>query len=245
MNKFGYLLATTALVGVAGLAGTADAASSKFAADISETTIIPLNTTTDVAPFNALEINIHTGSKKDLLIGVSLETQLFTRTKVKGKKGSSETSTAKGTVTVCVEVDGIAAPNPNLAPDCVTFDKREQTLSATFGGVIETCEDTLTCTAGDTVAADCAPGSDGIITVAIECVVTDEDIELILDTMSAHHFNYVVRNLAAGDHVVKVLVSGDVDDSGADGEAKLGVGQGSLTVEEVRATNNPDGINFK
>ncbi len=93
---------------------------------------------------------------------------------------------------VCVEVDDSDAA---IEPDCVTLAKRSQTLNSVLGGVIESCEDT--CTFSDngtpTDSSDdfCDGTGDGIITLAFECTVTEEEIELILDTTSANHFNFV------------------------------------------------------
>ena len=91
---------------------------------------------------------------------------------------------------------------------------------------------------------DAGGGPDGIIAVECECVVTDEEIEFILDTMAAHHFNFVAKDLGPGDHEISVLVSGTTGKSSLDSSATIGVGQGSLTVEEVRAVNDGTGIEF-
>jgi len=105
----------------------------------------------------------------------------------------------------------------------VVFDKRAQTLSATLGG-FQSCVDL---------------NGDGVIDVATECTLTDEEIELILDTMAAHHFNFMAANLPPGNHTLEVQVGIGVDTSFGAGSASAtaGVGRGSLTVEEVRAIN--------
>src|SRR5207237_4685655 len=87
---------------------------------------------------------------------------------------------------------------------------------------------------------------DGIIDVATEGVVTDEMINLILETMAAHHYNFVVANLSSGVHRVELqckigTASGAIAGTAS---AMAGVGRGSLTVEQVRATNLPGGIQF-
>ena len=73
-------------------------------------------------------------------------------------------------------------------------------------------------------------------------------MNLLLETMSANHFNFVVRNVGPGDHVVKATVVGSTDLSCATTDescrAEVAVGPGSITVEEVRATNDGTGIIF-
>ena len=93
------------------------------------------------------------------------------------------------------------------------------------------------------VATDAA--LDGKITVLCECDATDEEIELILDTTAAHHFNFVAANLSSGVHTIDVKAEIVSATTSADADASAIVGPGSLTVEEVRATNSPDGIDLQ
>lgn len=225
--------------------GSAFAASSKFAAEVSNVTLI-----TDTATEGTTEVlsaSIHTPNKKDLLIGVSLETSLYTLTQVKGKHGETDTSDAAAGLKVSVSVD---TPGVTVYPEAVYFDHRFQELSAVLGGVIESCQDSGTYTVSDpTDPSTCVKTSDtldGKITVPCECIVADEEIQLILDTMGAHHFNFVAANLPSGDHTISVNVEVIAATTSTNGTASAlaGVGKGSLTVEEVRATNSPDGINF-
>lgn len=209
------LMASTAFAGPA----------SKFAAQVSSIALVDRTQTTD-GWSKVLETTIKTPNQKDLLIGASFETGLYTQTKVSSKLGTSDTSNATATLTIKIEVDGVPAQ-----PGVVTYDKRSQTLSATLGGIIESCQDL---------------DLNGIIDVATECTVTDEEIELILDTLAAHHFNFVVANLTPGEHQVKAYAKIETSTASQSGsaEAKALVGKGSLTVEEVKATNAPDGIEF-
>jgi hypothetical protein len=64
--------------------------------------------------------------------------------------------------------------------------------------------------------------------------------------MAAHHFNFVVANLTSGEHMVEVWAKIETFASSIQGlaAAKALVGKGTLTIEEVRATNFPDGIEF-
>jgi hypothetical protein len=216
--------------------GSAFAASSKFAAEIGNKTLI-LDTEVNGGKTDILSASIHTPNQKDLLIGVSLETSLYTLTKVKGKNGETDTEGATAGLIVRVSVDTAGV---DVVPDEVYFDHRFQRLSATLGGVISTCEDTGTYDptkeCGDTANIPGTP--DGVITVECECVVTDEEIELLLDTMGAHHFNFVAADLPPGTHTITVEVEIVTDTTSGDATAKAGVGKGSLTIEEVRAVKD-------
>lgn len=204
---------------------------SKFSTTLSKTAL--MNETTNGSAV-IMETQIHTANKKELLIGVSLETGLFTQTQVKGKNGGGDSANASAGVEVTVYVDG----QPAL-PGTITFNQRKQELSAVLGGVIESC----------TFATD--KDGDGVVdeslTVIIEddCLVSDEEINLLQRTMSAHHFNFVAPDLASGDHTITVeakIASSSTSGAGSASATGL-VGKGSLTVEAVRAINQAGGIN--
>lgn len=208
---------------------------------------------------------LKTANKKDLLIGVSLQSSIYTDTTVKGKNGSFEEAGATGAIEVQVVVDG----HP-VYPSQVVFAKRIQELNAVLGGVIQTCE--VTCDTelvdgdGDGVLDDAVTTCEDIV-IANDCVVTEEEIGLALTTTSANHFNFIAPNIDPGEHLIEVwakaLSSAEftnghvqipiIDENGnitgyedgdetADNEAMSYalVELGSLTVEEVRATNSED-----
>jgi hypothetical protein len=166
------------------------------------------------------------GSKKDLLIGVSIESGVFTETQVKGKNGGTDLATASGSVDITVYLDG-----EEVAPGTVTFNHREQEMEATFGGVID----------------QCTVGDDGIIDVDVDCIVTDEMIRLLLDTTSANHFNFIAPNVGPGEHLIEVVADVTAAASFGNGSAKGNavVNIGSLTVEVVRSANTADGITIE
>lgn len=167
------------------------------------------------------------GSKKDLLIGVSIESGVFTETQVKGKNGGTDLATASGSVDITVLLDG-----NEVAPGTVTFNHREQLLEATFGGVLDTCEDL---------------NDNGVIDVDVECVVTDEMIRLMLDTTSANHFNFIAPDVGPGEHTLEVVADVSAAASSGNGSAtgEAVVNIGSLTVEVVRSANTEDGITIE
>jgi hypothetical protein len=94
-----------------------------------------------------------------------------------------------------------------------------QQLMARFGGVLD-CTDV---------------NGDGVITFD-ECLLTDEELNLILDTEAAHHFNFVIDNLGAAVHTIRVEARLERSSSATAGSASSNafIGKGSLTVEEVR-----------
>jgi hypothetical protein len=226
MKRFISLVALGALA--LGLATPAVAGpASKFAAHVKDLQLVPKSSGTG-GYTTVLHTAIKTPNNKDLLVGVPFETGLYTQTLVRSKNGSSDTESATATLKVRVLLDGQQV-SPDVEPDEVVYDHRLQQLSAVLGGVIESC------TVGD----------DGVIDVATECTVTEEEINLVLDTMAAHHFNFIVRDLGPGDHTVEVQVWGTTSASSADASAWVSVGRGALSVEEVRAINLDGGIVFE
>lgn len=236
-------LAATALCA----AGPAKAASSKFAAEVSNFTLVPeivcsasdvqdnKCTTTNVDWETVLHTTIQTPNQQDLLIGGSLQTGVGTETQVASKNGNKSSSSASATINVRVLIDGQSAtqcsgtscPGGVAYPYQVTYDARSQALSAQLLG--------LDCTAAQT-----AP-------YAVTCS-SPEIIDLLIKTTAAHSFNFVAPNLTAGTHTVELQVnigeSAKSDTLDALSKAYAEVGVGSLTVQQVKATNNPDGITF-
>jgi hypothetical protein len=169
----------------------------------------------------------NSGEPKDLIIGLSFETSLFTETVVRSKGGSKSTSTADATIEMYVTVDGVMA-----APEEVIFDRRTQTLWAELGGVLD-CNDL---------------NGDGIVSFD-ECTLSDEEIGLILDTTAAHSFNFLAYDIGSGSHTIQayarvskggnvvgecdpdVYAAGECDPGSWDASASLG--KGTLAVWEV------------
>lgn len=203
-----------------------------------------------------LTTGIKTANKKDLLIGVSLQSGIYTDTTVKGKNGSSESAEAMGGIKVKVVVTDKYGFSVDVYPSEVVFASRIQKLSANLGGVIETCEVSVEEVIGD----DGLPTgeSTGTINIAEDCVVTDEEIGLMLNTTSANHFNFVAPDMSPGDHKINVVATAlssaqfengtyEVDGNPVyttNNEAKAWalVDVGSLTVQQVRAINQAGGI---
>src|SRR5262245_4753147 len=225
MKKF-TVLATAMAILIVGVSGaSAQSSSSKFAAVASNVSLVAptssMNWTTVMTTW------IKTPNKKDLLIGGSLETALYTATVVKSSNNQTDTSTAAATLDVRLLIDGDEA---YAYPSEVTYDKRVQTLSAKLGGPLAQCSDT---------------NGDGVIDPDTECPLTLE-IGMILDTMSAHHYNFIVPNMTPGVHTCQLQVKVDTQTAFTNGTATAwaAVGRGSFAIEEVRARNAADGIEF-
>jgi hypothetical protein len=115
-------------------------------------------------------------------------------------------------------------------PDYVTFAKRRQVLIAEFAGDILECLD-----------------ADGHVIVDDTCI-QEESVALILDTLSAHSFNFIAMDVGVGIHTVsvqaKVTYDAELQELGyAEAEfpgTTAWVGKGSMTVDEVRLIQDED-----
>lgn len=193
-----------------------------------------------------LDTYIKVPQDKELVFDVSLECGLMTDTTVKSKGGAKNTANAEAAVNVRVKLEpvigvdadgelvvdetaafyafpgGLDNPDTEVEEDgwVVTYCQRKQELMAKFGG-FDKCVDNN----GDGITAD-------------ECSLTDEELQMILTTLSANSFNFVSANLDQGEY--KVTVEAEITsntagtDSTAIAAAKGWVGMGSLVVDEVR-----------
>jgi hypothetical protein len=180
---------------------------------------------------------------KELLVGLSAEVGLTTDTSIKGQQGGAARALAGAAAAVAIfacPVDGSAC-TAAAAPGAVILSQRVQELNAKLGGVLEDCEDV---------------NGDGVVEIPEECTFSDEEIGLALDTLAAHHFNFVLPNMDQGEYdVMAVFLTGaladvDIDEDSvtleaggsvtASAYAKAWIGSYMLTVQQVRATK--DGI---
>jgi hypothetical protein len=190
--------------------------SSKAAAQAGAISVLSPDESSGVDSFvTIMSGSVKTSQQKDLFLGVSLECGLYTRTLSKSKGGNKDTSMAEAGVRVRVLIDGVEA-----APGEVTFCRRSQELSATFQGLIDGC-----------LSVDDL----GNVILDEECLLPEE-IELVLDTMSANTFNFLHADAGVGTHFVEVQAMIDLgtDAQAGDAEARATLGKGSLTIEEVR-----------
>jgi hypothetical protein len=176
----------------------------------------------DIAILNSTELSfttimtttIKTANQKSLFINPSLECGLFTQTTVRSKGGVKDTSSASATIQMQVLVDGVPA-----SPGVVVYCSRTQELSATLGGIVQSCSDV---------------NGDGTITAG-ECLLSDEEISLLLNTMDASSFNFGAK-VGSGVHTVAVQAKIFTSTSAITGsaEAFATIGKGSVVVTEQR-----------
>jgi hypothetical protein len=234
MKLFQPLLSAMLLFSLAAFAQSAQNAMA-----ISDLTLIPPVTAHSGQPAyygtwtNVLQTSLHMNNVNDLVVTASLETGLFTDTQVSSKNGTSDTSSSYADVEVRVVIDqgtnqervaepgGPRDPSPNSG---IVYDRRTQTLIAQFGGILQSCTDA---------------NGDGTIS-ASECTFAPETLELILDTLSAHSFDFGITNLGSGNHTITLQARTAAAATAQAGvaSAKAWVGRGSLSVNSVRFVNS-------
>jgi hypothetical protein len=162
-----------------------------------------------------------TTEQKDMVMTASMEVGLYTRTLVRSKLGTPDTSSATDGVEVSMVVDAGTPNEPIAYPGPVIFGRRTQELTATFQGLID-----------GRLTVD--PATGGVI--INETCVRPEELQLVLDTMNANAFVFGLDDMGSGVHSVKVqarMVMNNTVQLG-EAEARCTIGKGSMSVEEVR-----------
>ncbi len=250
MRKLTYAFAAAAALAL--MAGSAQAASSKFAATYDTDPVMVSAEITGIGgaacdPANCLprlvaEVDlakIHVATWKEILVGVSAQIQLVTFTQAKGKNGGGEaTAIASGGVQVDVMYAPEGTDDPciyghQLYPGTVTLASRAQELSVNVsldvvGAIPEVCDE-------DCIAENL--DIEGDVTVALG-----------LDTTAAHHFNFIADDMTSGYYEVVACydltalaeVAGLDIDADTAAMTKVVLGPRIVVVQEVRATK--DGI---
>jgi hypothetical protein len=178
-------------------------------------------TTTGGGQSGILWANIQVPTSKNVLLMASLETSLLTETLVSSSGGTKSFSSAQAAVVVTPHLYPCTSNGPSacstlgaeitgaVTPSVVTFNEREQTLSASLNGI---CTQNLT-------------------TLIITCT-TPETIDLILSTTSANSFNFFVDTPSQGAYQIQLGIgtsaSGTTNSLQAGSKAMVGVGAGSL-----------------
>jgi hypothetical protein len=261
MKKINTALATIfALTMTSGIA-LAETPSAKFAATWSTEPGLASVAVIENATVDSVVTDSKTGytlatikvpQDKELMVGVSAEIGLVTFGQVKARNGGTATSIAGSEAYVNVfAVPRDGGPAIPLAPGQVMLSKRVQELSATLGGVIQSCK--VSCTTDPTTLETTC----GDIVIADDCVVTDEQIALLQDTTAAHHFNFLLPDANQGVYDIKaVFTTGaraevaicdsaeecslyDADGTvSASATAKAIINKTMLTVQQVRAAKD-------
>jgi len=186
-----------------------------------------MDTNTQAAAYSAAEADgwvtiitttIKCANQKDLIVNPSLECGLYTDTTVKSKGGVRDTSSASASIRVRVIMDGLVEAEPDGDGLGVAYCERSQTLTAVLQGIIN-----------DIIIVDGVPVID-------ETTLTEEEIGLILETMSSHSFNFIIPNVQSGEHTIEVQtkIATDAEWQNGSAEANAVIGKGAVVVDEVR-----------
>lgn len=180
---------------------------------------------TQSATLMTASIKVSGSSSKSLMLMGSLEDALYTDTSNSGG-GSKSSSTATGSIVVTPVVTGGGCPAAGcpVYPSSVTFASRTQTLTANLGSCTVTGgTTTLTCTDTDT-------------------------IDLLLSTMSANSFNFLVPSMGEGVYTVNfnvaITASATSDSLSAGATAKAGIDVSSLGVLTVQTQTPFNSLTF-
>ena len=185
----------------------------------------------DTGYVTVMQTYIKPPNMKDLSADVAIQCGIVTDTTVRSKNGSLDISQAKGWVSTRVKAtnaDGSVVryfePSeegtlPDGTPVGVTYCSRLQRLEARFSG--------LNCTTD-------------LVTGVVTCA-DPETLRLLLETLDANSFNYLMPDVAPGVWKVEVqaraqanvLLDGDGGGLGSAG-AKAFVGLGATRIETLR-----------
>src|SRR5262249_44969373 len=189
--------------------------------------------------------NLSTGSGNGTTLDIrpALVTGLFTQTKI---NTSIPTASADIGIQVCVTVDG--SGTGVLPKSCVIYDQRFQQISSQLFSQLSECFSTITSTVC-TTDTDCAGIVGGICNNptgaagAGLCVTGPNPLcnfDLILSTLSAHSFDFVVPVDNKKPHVVRAAwsVIGQGVNPATNASIASCVGPGILTVTQTKVFNN-------
>lgn len=243
--------------------GTAFAASSKSTAQVGAIAALEANaaqmsaTGAQAEAYTTIMKNtIKTANPSDLLADVSLECGIYTDTTVRSKGGTKDTSTANAGVKVRVLVDG-----EEMLPGPVTFCSRKQEMSAVFQGIFSASDECAVAVLDEATGEqatdefgnlmwdfdlDCLAGE--CLTVENDAIVIDEtcllpeELQLLLETMNANAFNFMIPDVGVGTHTIEVQAHLFDNQAVQAGEAASYsfLGKGSVAVEEVKMIKGED-----
>jgi hypothetical protein len=205
---------------------------------------------TSLASFTA-NISTSSGNGTTLDVRPALVTGLFTQTKIDTTVSSASADVG---LEVCVKVDG--SGDGVYPSDCVVYDQRFQQISSQLFSQLSECA-LVTSTTTCTTTSDCsALGSTYICnnptggTGTGVCVVPNPlcNIDLILSTLSAHSFDFVVPVDNKKPHVVsaswRVIGLPANNTGGGNSSVASCVGPGVLTVTQAKVFNNSGALTF-
>ena len=188
-------------------------------------------------------ISTSNGNGTTLDIRPSLVTGLFTDTKI---STSLSTASADVGIQVCVKVDGSSAGI--LPAPCVIYDQRVQQISSQLFSQLAACQlvtstvctTTADCPTGDTCNNPTGGTGTGLCTAPNPLC----NFDLILSTLSAHSFDFVVPVGVGKPHMV--TTSWSTIGAGVVGDSHVAscVGPGIVTVTQAKVFNNSGSLSF-
>jgi hypothetical protein len=79
-----------------------------------------------------------------------------------------------------------------------------------------------------------------VLTAKLMGELNEQTIELLIATMSANAFNFILEDVSSGEHHIEIQARISSLTTGSDSTAKAAVGKGSVTIEEVRMTHDTE-----
>ncbi len=177
-------------------------------------------------------------ASQSLFVSPSLVTGLYTNTMTKTHTGTSSTATATGGVYMRAVLTDPNTGNVVMIADPVAVCTNDilgcqASSSGDFGVTLDSRVQTLTQT-----LSDCVVTTAGLVTGSCAFDLTTQ---LVLQTTSAHTFNFIFPNVGQGTYNVAIQVA--VNSAATVGGTATAVGAaafglGSVTVESVRLVHN-------
>ncbi len=203
------------------------------------------------------EIRTPNGYGTTLLIRPSLDTGLFTKTKLDTVVNNAIADVG---IQVCVFVDPVITGEPGhqtftgglpvFPSQCVIYDQRIQQVSNTLFGNLATCIPPAP-SGACTTDADCAAGSVCVNPTDVEgaglCQAPAPgcNFEILLTTLSARSFDFVVPMPGNGSHKIAVMWSEfGTTGSTTGGTTASCVGPAEVTIQQVKNFHNDSKITF-
>ena len=181
---------------------------------------------------DVMDVTVKVSNSESLFVSPSMVTGLYTETKTKTNTGSTSTATAMGGVyerAVLLDGNGDVVATAYPVAACSTGVLGCQSVGDEgYGVVLDSRVQTLTQSLSDCVVSTGGSCSFNLIT------------DLILNTTSAHTFNFIFPNVGVGTYTVQIQDAVDSSASQTSGTAIGGAafGLGSVTVQVVRLVNS-------
>lgn len=179
-------------------------------------------------------------NSQSLFVSPSLVTGLYTNTTTKTKTGSTSSATAEGGVflrAILTDLNGVLLQIADPVAICTNdILGCHAAASGVYGVVLDQRIQTLTQSISDCVVTVVVGGVTGSGTCSF-----DVTTQLILDTTSAHTFNFIFPNVGVGNYLVAIQVAVNSNATVSGSATAIGAaafGLGSVTVESVRLVHD-------